>query len=81
MSRVVGQCGEGLMWSPLCRWGGHFSRSGRWSVKGEGDSGRGEGFRGRAAQLGWRPRGEAKRMVRTGRGLARCGKLEEEREL
>lgn len=55
------------MWSPLCRWGAHFSRSGRWSVKGEGDSGRGEGFGGRGAQLGgWGRKRDAKRMVRTG---------------
>ena len=71
------------MWSPLCRWRGHFSRSGSWSVKGEGkDSGRGEGLGGRGGSLRWveTPR-EAKRTFRKGRGLARCGELVKERKL
>ena len=77
------QAGEGLVWSPLCRGRGHFSRSGSWSVKGEeGDSGREKGLGGRGGSLrGMETPREAKRTLRKGRGLARCGELVKERKV
>lgn len=40
------------MRSPLYKQGSRFSRSGRWSIKGEGDSGRGKGIMGEARSEG-----------------------------
>lgn len=71
---------EGLMWSPLCKQGSHFSRSEKWSVKREEGFGSGKGLMGGLQRRGWKLR-EFKRMLRKERGLARCGKLSEEQKL
>lgn len=58
-----------------------FSRSGRWSVKGEGGSGEGRDSEEEGAPRGrWKLRRAGKRMLRKGRGLARGGELAQGRK-